>query len=424
MKEKQKILVICPTAWEKVEIAKPTLQDRYEFVVCGEELADSVGLWNALRFDVHRYLSQIAAAHHGIGIAGVLGTGDYPGCMFSATLAEQLGLPCPSVRSVVLLSHKFHSREIQQRIVPDATPKFAIVDPHRVRTPTDLTFPFFVKPVKGTMSIRAQMVQDHAELRRAVHLSLGDQLRGWTLLSPYIQLLRKHKPDHVPIHCFIAEAPLRGAQVTVDGFVQNGVSTVMGITDSIMYPGTMSFARFAYPSALPESVQARMVALTNRLMSASGFDHSCYNVELFYDEAQDQISIIEINPRMSYQFSDLFAHVDGQSSFAVQLALSTGQQVHWKPGSGPYRVAASFVMRRFQDARVVSCPTPEQIAQVEQRFPSAQVKVLCHPGDRLSDHDQDVGSYRYCIVNLAAASVAQLENSYAEITTLLPFAFR
>jgi hypothetical protein len=224
-------------------------------------------------------------------------------------------------------------------------------------------------------------------------------------------------------HCFVAEAPLEGVQVTIDGFVQNGTSTVMGITDSIMYPGTMSFARFEYPSSLPDSVQARMIATTNRLMEGSQFDHSCYNVEFFYDERVDRISVIEINPRMSYQFSDLFDQVDGRSGFSVQLAIATGQNVDWQPRQGPCKAAASYVMRRFRDATVLSTPNAKQLADVESRFSGTHVELLCQQGDRLSDYDQDVESFRYCIVNMAAPSKAQLASDFADVTALLPFKF-
>jgi biotin carboxylase len=166
-----------------------------------------------------------------------------------------------------------------------------------------------------------------------------------------------------------------------------------------------------------------MVQLANRLMSGVGFDHSCYNIELFYDREEDSISIIEINPRMSYQFADLFERVDGMSSFAVQLALATGRRVHWPRGQGFYKVAASFVMRRFADAKVVSVPSAEAQAIVQERFPAAHLELLCAPGDRLSDHDQDIGSFRYCIVNLAAQSRSELYDHYAELQQLLRFEF-
>mgnify|MGYP000284681887 CR=1 FL=1 len=260
-------------------------------------------------------------------------------------------------------------------------------------------------------------------LERAVALTPEELLRYGAMLHPYSQLLSHYEPDPIPIHYFIAEASLSGVQVTVDGFVQSGVSTVMGITDSIMYPGTISFERFEYPSSLPEGVQARMVQIANRLMSSVGFDHSCYNIEMFYDPAQDTISIIEINPRMSYQFADLFERVDGMSSFAVQLQLALGKQVHWPRRHGRFAVAASFVMRRFTDALVVSVPDHAQIDEVEQRYPETQLNILCAPGERLSDHDQDVGSYRYCIVNMAAQSKSELYAHYAELQQLLHFEF-
>ncbi len=420
---RKRILVVCPTDWEQAAISSPLLQDSFEFLTCGEELLGSIGVLSTLRFHVESYLQGIVHKYRHRGIDGVLGTGDYPGCMFSAVIAQGLGLPAPQPRDSVLLSHKYHSRQLQLRIVPEATPHFDLIDPYKPRKPRSLHFPFFVKPVKGTMSIRAQMVHSEAALRQATHFTVRDQLRFWSILNPYSQLLRQYQQSPVPIHFFIAEAPLSGVQVTVDGFVQNGVSTVMGITDSIMYPGTNSFARFEYPSSLPHSVQARMIHIANRLMSASGFDHSCYNIEMFYDQAADSVSIIEINPRMSYQFSDLFARVDGQSSFSVQLDLATGESVQWLRSQGPSKVAASFVMRLFHDARVQKVPSPSQLSDVQQRFPDTVIKVLCSPGERLSHHDQDVGSYRYCIVNMAANSKQELHAHYDQVRVLLPFEF-
>lgn len=402
--------------------AKP-LSDQYEFIHCCQELYDSIGLWRALRFDVHRYLQSVIARYAGRGLSGVLATGDYPGCMFGAYIAEHLGLPSPRARDTVLLSHKYYSRMIQRRLVPHATPHFEAVDPLAPSEPAALRYPFFVKPVKGTMSIRAQMVHSRKDLRRALSFSRSERIRGWVLLRPFSQLLHAYERRPVPARSFIAEEPLCGQQVTVDGFVQGGRATVMGITDSIMYPGTMSFRRFEYPSALPQDVQARMTAIAIRVMEGAGFDHSCFNIEMFYDSDRDTVSIIEINPRMSYQFSDLFERVDGLSSFAVQLRLATGQRVEWKPGRGADRAAASFVMRRFSDAKVLAVPQPQQIKQVEARFPGTCVQVLCSPGELLSDHDQDVGSYRYCIVNMAAPSAAELHRRFDEAEKMLPFSF-
>ncbi len=420
---RSRILVVCPTDWERTAVATPALQAQYEFFFCCEELYDAIGLWRALHFNVQRYLDRLIAEYRPRGISGILGTGDYPGCMFGAYLANGLGLPAPRARDTVLLSHKYYSRQVQRQLVPEATPDFEILDPLIVREPRRLRYPFFIKPVKGTMSIRAQLVHDRAELGHALRFSAPEALRAWILLRPFAQLLASYQDRAIPARCFIAEAPLRGVQVTVDGFVQNGRVTIMGIVDSIMYPGTSSFQRFEYPSALPAAVQQRMNDVTTRLMGGSGFDHSCFNVELFYDKTRDLVSIIEINPRMSYQFSDLFQRVDGLSSFSVQLALATGQPVHWLAGCGPEKFAASFVLRRFSDARVVAVPNSAQLDEVAQRFPGTQVKVLCSAGERLSEHDQDVGSYRYCIINMAAPEREILHARFAAAEQILQFRF-
>ena len=222
---------------------------------------------------------------------------------------------------------------------------------------------------------------------------------------------------------FIAEVPLRGVQVTVDGFVQGGQVTVMGVVDSVMFPGTQSFQRFEYPSTLPESVSARMADITRRFVQGSGLDHSCFNVEMFYEAETDHISIIELNPRMSYQFSDLYARVDGLSLIDVQLALATGRSVPWVPGSGPDRAAASFVGRQFVDGRVSRVPSDGEIHAAYEAFPSAHIEVLCKVGERLSELPQDMGSFRYSITNLAARDREALFSDHARLEKMLAFEF-
>ena len=64
-----------------------------------------------------------------------------------------------------------------------------------------------------------------------------------------------------------------------------------------------------------------------------------------------------------------------------------------------------------------------QLAAVAEKVPGAHIKILCAPGERLSDHDQDVGSYRYCIINMAAQSSQELQDHYEQVTALLPFVF-
>ena len=50
------------------------------------------------------------------------------------------------------------------------------------------------------------------------------------------------------------------------------------------------------------------------VMPALGFDNGQFNIELVYNPEADTVHIVEINPRMSSQFADLFEKVDGTKS--------------------------------------------------------------------------------------------------------------
>jgi hypothetical protein len=421
--ERPRVLVVCPGTWDQVALGE-RFRERYALDFHGQELVEQPSLWEGLRFDVFRWVEKSVATWRGQELAGILGTGDYPGCMFAALVGEQLGLPVPSAESVVRLSHKYYSRQIQRLHVPEATPDFEPFNPFggppRFQR---LDYPVFIKPVKGTMSIRAQLVRTPEELRRAVHFSWRERLEKRLLLGPFQHLLSRYTEGDVPAWWFIAEQPLEGVQVTVDGFVERGTPVVMGIVDSVMYPGTISFQRFDYPSRLPEPVQVRMRDIAVRLMRGSGFNHACFNIEMFYDPQRDTVRVIEVNPRMSYQFADLYERVDGMNTYEAQLALATGRQVPWRARAGRDGAASSFVLRRFSDARVVRVPSKEEIAELQERFPGTLVQVLCAPGERLSSHDQDVGSFRYGIINMGAPTYAELLERYAEVERRLRFEF-
>ncbi len=415
-----RVLVFAPTAWDREVLAAPSLRAGHEILWAGEELTEAPSAWAALRFDVHRYLDDTAARLRGARLDGIVGTGEYPACFLAAALAERLGLPSPAPRDVVMMGNKLSSRRLQAAAVPEATPAFEPLDPRRPRL-ASLPFPVFVKPVKGTMSIRAQLARDAPALRAALRFGAFERLRFLTMLRPYQQLLDRYSDGAVPAHWFVAEAPLGGDQVTVDGFVQGRRVTVQGVVDSVMYDGTQSFRRFDYPSRLPAAVQARMAALTTRLVSASGLDHTCFNVELFHDRVTGAVGLIEINPRMSYQFGDLYEMVDGTSTYEVQLRLATGRPVAWRPGGGRYGAATSFVLRAFRDAIVRRVPGEADLAALRARFPGATAKVLCAVGERLSDQEQDVGSFRYGIVNLGGAGAADLDARWEEAQRHLRF---
>jgi len=88
-----------------------------------------------------------------------------------------------------------------------------------------------------------------------------------------------------------------------------------------MHPGTISFARFEYPSALDLGVRERMARIAARFISSIGFDNGLFNIEMFYDPNSNSIHLIEVNPRMCPQFADLMEKVNGVNTYEIALAM-------------------------------------------------------------------------------------------------------
>ena len=89
----------------------------------------------------------------------------------------------------------------------------------------------------------------------------------------------------------------------MNGFAREGEVTMLGVVDSIMYPGTDQFQRFQYPSALPRRVAVGAPRPWRAGRSPrSGFTHGMFNVELRLCAATGHAKVIEINPRAAGQF--------------------------------------------------------------------------------------------------------------------------
>jgi hypothetical protein len=159
-----------------------------------------------------------------------------------------------------------------------------------------------------------------------------------------------------------------------------------------MYPGTLSFERFEYPSRLPTERAAAAAAVAARLPAAFGFDAGFFNVELFVPP-KGPPQVIELNGRIASQFAPLYAAVDGRSSYDALFALALGEDPRWRPaGSGG--AALSYVVRRFEDAWVEAVPEPGD-----------DVEILVEPGANLSAaYANDEDSFRLAIVYAAGDS--------------------
>jgi hypothetical protein len=347
------ILVVCPQARDE-RLAR---SERYRVRFEGPDL-------DVVDADPRLLLEELSA----LPADGVVGTKDRS-ALLAAQLAERRGLPGPSPGAVVSCQHKPTSRAIQRGVAPDSTPLFAVLD-----GPPGFPPPWWVKPVVGRLSQGARRVDTPRELAYLV-----DEPRYGRQYAD----LAGMKPDAAS--GFLVEELVQGDEVTLEGFVHEGEVTMIGVTDSVKYPGMSSFERFEYPSALPAARLEELAELAVVLVAAHGLDACFFNIE-FFVPADGAVQIVELNPRIASQFSPLVDAVHGRPTYDALFALACGEDPRWD-GSAPTGVAISYVVRVFDDALVEAVPELQD-----------GLEILVSPGLMLSEQGtNDTASYRLAI---------------------------
>jgi biotin carboxylase len=359
-------------------------------------------------------------------VHGVVAFDDYPASLLAAAIAEKLRLSGPSLASVVVCNNKAWSRLLQAAAAPEAVPRFQTIDPHRVHRPGDLEldFPFWLKPVKSSMSYLGFRIASFADFERAVALSRAGLPAYAAAFQELMDMARPPIParaSDVRADWLIAEELLSGRQCTLDGMMSGGELTLIGVVDSVRLPNRVSFTRFDYPSRLHRATQEKMVNIARRVLRRIGFDNGLFNIEFFVDERGEAPKIIEINPRFSPQFSDLFQRVDGTLTHQYVVEMAAGERPNPTRRGGAHRIAASCVLRVARDHLVARTPTRRDIARLQAAIPDTHVYVTTESGHRLSESAQDSYTYRYGLIHLGARDRRDLKRKLVKAKKLLRF---
>jgi hypothetical protein len=356
------ILVLCPQARDLAAVRAAGLEERFQVRFEGSDLDQLED------FDPAAFLDE----REGVPADGVVGTKDLS-TLLAALLAKRRGLPGPSPHSLIACQHKPTARALQQRAAPESTPRFAELNGGPPFDP-----PFFVKPVVGRLSQSAYRIDDPSDL---VEIRENE---GYT--ERYARIAKLAGGELPDLRGFIAEELLTGDEVTLEGYVHEGNVTTIGVTDSVKYPGTLSFERFEYPSKLSEERQTELCDVAALVLSEVGFDDGFFNVE-FFVPGSGPGRIIEVNGRIASQFAPLVQALHGRSTYDVLFELACGVDPGWQDGL-PDGFAVSYVTRVFEDAFVEAVPDPED-----------GLEVLVRPGLALSEQGQnDAQSYRLAIL--------------------------
>ncbi len=288
--------------------------------------------------------------------------------------------------------------------------------------PAGLSYPAFVKPVKAAFSVLARQVSSRDELQAHTRFGRRELWVIRRLVEPFERVMQTRLPGSDTAHRMMLEEalPIATPQFNLDGWVYQGQAHALGVVDAVMYPGTQAFMRWEHPSRLAADVQARALQVAQKFLSAIGFTHGCFNMEFFFDPATQRLSVIEFNPRLASQFSDLYLRVRGVNAHAMSLALALGQDPALLPRAAPTAgAAASLVYRVFDPQHKPRLPSPALQAELAQRFADSRLFIYAKSGHALQRDFKWLGSYRYAIIHLGGRDARHLRQRCQEASDLL-----
>ena len=355
---------------------------------------------------------------------------DFPGSAIAPMLSRTLDLPGATLESVARCEHKYWSRLEQQAVVPEMVCGFQPIDPFSGDPVADveIDYPFWIKPIKAHSSFLGFFI-DGPETLVGTLSTIREQIGA--IARPFNEFLAHvEKPDYVAAvdgyHCIAEEIISDGFQCTLEGYAWRGEVQIYGVVDSVR-GGKLhsSFTRYQYPSRLPTGVQERMIEASKRVIKHISYDWAAFNIEFYWNPKSDQITLLEINSRISKSHSPLFLMVDGATNQKVPLDLVLGRKPCFPHRLGGHKLAAKFMLRWFHDGILERVPTEDDLSMVNRIYPEVRMQVLAPQGKRLGELSlQDSYSYEVAEIFLGANSQGELLEKYRHICAILDFRVR
>ena len=403
-----KTLVLFGYDWDQIEF--PKLSRKWPQIGAGFDLFSFPSNVRLAWFDMDRFSSLAALRAKLQGARAVVSNHEQFGTLCAALVAEKMRLPGTSVEAILACQHKLYARQILERVAPEANIPFRRLEAaYDTDIPEGLDYPTFVKPVKAAFSVLAKTVHSHQALFDHTRFSRQELWVIRHLVEPFEKIVRERLPSAGTSHSLMLEEDIRGRQYCLDGYCFDGDIHRLGVVDAVMYPGTDAFMRWDYPSHLPEKLQKKAETIAARFLREVGFTHGFFNMEFVIDERDGQLRVIEFNPRMAAQFSDLYARVDGKNLHEMAIALGHGIDPKTLPTKEPTAACtSSFVYRSFDPNAIVPMPTAAQQRAFNTAFPDALLFQFPKSFSQIQRDFKWLGSYRFGVVHLGGDSPADL----------------
>lgn len=363
-------------------------------------------------------------------VDAVVGYWDFPVSTTLPVLRRRIGLPTPSLESVLACEHKYWSRLRQREALPDLVPEFCAVDPFAEDPMQAITIelPFWLKPVKSLRSHLAFRVDDWSDFTDAIDATRQGIRRYGEPFNEILDLaeIPADVSDVSGNHCIAESVAVGERQCTVEGYSLGDEIVTYGVVDSLRDGSSASsLTRYQYPSKAPESVQRRMQRATESLIAHLGYRDGPFNIEYFWSDRSADLTLLEVNPRLSKSHAPLFRLVDGRYHHEVMVAVALGSRPEMPYRQGRYSIAAKFMHRVYEDGIVTRAPTPEEIGEIESDVVGVTIHVDVGEGDRLSDlTDQDAYSFELAQMFIGADTEEELQEKYEKSLRRLPLEIR
>lgn len=373
--------------------------------------------------------ARLKLAHFRGSVDAIVSFWDFPATLMLPILRQSAGLPTTSIESILRCEHKYWSRLVQREVAQEIIPRVVPFNPfdEEPLNQVNLSFPFWVKPVKAHSSILGFRIESSDDFY-AVIPKIREGIGRFS--EPFNEIFQKaDTPSKVaPIngnYCIAEEIVSAKNQCTLEGYVFDGKTTIYGVVDSLREENPSSFSRYHYPSRLPKDVLEQMKDVTVRVMQRTKLNNEPFNIEFFHNPETGRISLLEINPRISKSHCPLFYFVEGASHQEVMVDLGLGCKPEYPQGKGRYSMATKFMVRRYSgDAIVRRVPSRDEIEALQKDVDGVLVVVWVKEGDRLSNvTDTDSYSFEYANIFIGGESEEELVGKYQQCMKRLPFEF-
>ncbi len=416
--EPKKILFLCDAS--DIDIVEKSFADNHDYNITIETTE------KILNYGVRPYLKQtIELINQNPDMYdGVIGTHD-SSAVFAAIICEHTGKNFASPQSVVNCQNKYICRRIQKEVIPQNTPHFCL-DSDYLQDPSQLSTPFFIKPVRANISFGSHKVNSSEELKYYIQKESKD-IAYYN--QYFFEALEMSSEKNIQLNLstcnlYLCEDFIPGTQVTVDGFVCNKEVEFFGYTKAEFYEHSNSFSHHVFPYNFPLELDQAINTNLRKLILRLGIDNSFFNVELRANEHNNTFYIIEVNSRIAFQFAMSIQQVRGFDPLHLLCDLAVGKKPDIQEEvPSLFRYCFNFELHSFSDQKVLKTPTQSEYENIKLHYPEVHIRNLIQEKYNLSDYKHNPESFRYCILDIPGNSKEEIMNKYKEVISMLKYEF-